>query len=295
MSLESGRYTTLTVERDSPFGYFLSDGEEDVLLHYSETKKEKLEIGSSIDVFLYNDHKGRIAATLSKPIIVMGEIDFLELKDYQPKMGFFLDNGIDKEVLLPIAELPEEKEIWPMLGERLLVELTHDKQDRLLAKLVKEDYKIEEYIEQQQLNHKEEQQLEKNQWYEGVVLKHLSVGAHIYLENNQIAFIHRSEQLKELRLGEKVKVRISFIRDDERLNVTMKPLKQVSRIDDADKILEVLKDRGGAMPYWDKTPSDIIQTKFQLSKAAFKRAIGKLLKDGIIYQEDGWTYLKEKV
>jgi len=291
MGLIAGVYSVLKVERDSPFGYFLSDGEEDVLLHYLETNKQKINIGDHLEVFLYSDHKGRIAATLDKPKIILGEIDFLEVKDYQAKMGFFLDNGLSKQVLLPIADLPEEKTIWPMEDDILLVKLVHDKQERLLATLVKSEEEIEEFISTRKpLNSIE---LKKNQFIEGVVILHLTEGAKVLLDNNQIGFIHRNEQLQELRLGQRIKVRITYTRHDGKINLSMKQLKNESRLSDADKILAVLKARDGAMPYWDKTPPDIIMEKFGMSKAAFKRALGKLMKDEEINQEDGWTYLKK--
>ncbi|OEF99006.1 hypothetical protein BHF71_10265 [Vulcanibacillus modesticaldus] len=294
MKLVTGRYHLLTVERESPFGYFLSNGEEDVLLHYSETDGRKIKIGEKINVFLYNDHKGRIAATLAQPKIQLDEVDFLEVKDFQPKMGYFLDNQISKQVLLPISELPEDKRIWPESGDWLLVKLVHDKQKRLLAALVKDEVEIKEYIKKKKGPREDNQLLDKKTFIEGTVIHHLSMGTQIYLENNQIGFLHRSERLSELRLGQRIMVRVSYIREDGKLNLSMKPLKEVSRIEDADKILEILVSRGGAMPYWDKTPPDIIKEKFNLSKSAFKRALGKLMKDGLIYQEEGWTYLKNK-
>ncbi len=294
MSLISGTYQELTVERDSPFGYFLSDGKEDVLLHYSEMENQTITIGQKLNVFLFNDHKGRIAATLEQPKICLDEVDFLEVKDYQGKMGYFLDNGLDKQVLLPIAELPEEKEIWPANGDKLLVKLGHDKQNRLLTFLVKDDTQIQSYIAKQGTNDQVVKTYKKNEFMKGIVIRHLTVGAHLYLENHQIGFIHKSEQLHELRLGQEIEARITYIRDDGSVNLSMKPLKEFSRLDDSEKLLHILEQRRGAMPYWDKTPPDIIMKQFNLSKAAFKRALGKLLKDGLIYQEDGWTYIKKQ-
>lgn len=291
MGLIAGVYSVLKVERESPFGYFLSDGEEDVLLHYLETNQQKINIGDHLEVFLYSDHKGRIAATLDKPKIILGEVDFLEVKDYQAKMGFFLDNGLSKQVLLPIADLPEDKSIWPEEGDFLLVKLAHDKQERLLATLVKSDEEITEYLSEK--SPAKNIELKKNQFIDGIVILHLSEGAKLLLDNNQIGFIHRNEQLQELRLGQRVMVRITYTRQDGKINLSMKQLKNESRLSDADKILAVLKERNGAMPYWDKTPPDIILEKFGISKAAFKRALGKLMKDEEIYQENGWTYLKK--
>lgn len=294
MTMKAGTYEVLKVERESPFGYFLSDGVEDVLLHYSERNNEDIQIGDEIEVFLFNDHKGRVSATLHKPIIALGEVNFLKVKDFQPKMGFFLDNGLEKQVLIPIAELPEDHAIWPERGDKLLVKLLHDKQERLITNLIKNEEDIDAFTQKQIEIHGEPTNLPKSQLVDGIVIKHLTAGTKLYLENNVVGFLHKDEQLRELRLGENIKVRVAFIRDDGKLNITMKPLKEESRIEDADKILDILKSRGGAMPYWDKTPPDIIKKKFSLSKAAFKRALGKLMKDSVVYQEEGWTYLKNR-
>jgi len=293
MSLLTGTYCDLTVERDSPFGYFLSDGEEDVLLHFSEQNYQQVKIGDKLRVFLYNDHKGRAAATLHTPLITLGETAFLEVKDYQAMMGFFLDNGLEKQILLPIADLPEDKAIWPSFGDTVLVKLVHDKQDRLLASLVKEEEDIQLFLEKR-ASQNPQRNLKMNESVEGIVLKHLSVGTHLYLENNQVGFLHRSEQNADLRLGQKLQVRVSFIREDGKLNLSVKPLKEESRIEDSERVLEILEARGGAMPYWDKTQPDIIMEKLEMSKAAFKRALGKLMKEGLVYQEAGWTYLTKQ-
>ncbi len=302
MSLRPGTFQELKVERESPFGYFLSDGTEDVLLHYAEADKErKIEIGDILEVFLYTDHKGRISATLNDPIIAYGEGNFLKVKDFQRNIGFFLDNGIGKQILLPTKELPNEINIWPALGDLVFVTLDYDKEGRLLAKLITSEEEFYEYLEL--LDHDEDEengklditQIRKSEYIDGIVFHHLSVGAQIYLPRlRTLGFLHRSEQTHELRLGEKVSVRIAFIRDDERINLGMRPLKQDSMTEDSEKILQTLNDRGGAMPYWDKTPADIIETKFKMSKGAFKRALGKLLKENQIYQEEGWTYLKKQ-
>ncbi|MGD9676756.1 MAG: S1 RNA-binding domain-containing protein [Vulcanibacillus sp.] len=296
MSLRTGMYHLLKIERDSPFGFFLSDGEEDVLLHISEADNRNLKVGEDVEAFLYNDHKGRIAATLVKPKLVIGEVDFLEVKDFKAAMGFFLENYISKQVLLPLSELSEDRKIWPIEGDMLLVKLVYDKQERLLAQLVREESDINSYISKQ-LSEREVLELpaSKKIFFEGIVIRHLSMGSHVYLtEYNQIGFLHQTECSKEIRLGEKVNIRVSYIREDNKINLSMRPLKEISMVEDSDRILEVLKERNGAMPYWDKTPPDIILQKFNLSKAAFKRALGKLMKEGIVYQKDGWTHLKNE-
>jgi predicted RNA-binding protein (virulence factor B family) len=294
MALETGIYHSLKVEREAAFGYFLSDGYEDVLLHESELAGQTPVVGEMLTVFLYNDQKGRAAATLERPLLELDEVALLEVMDYTPRMGFFLENGISKQLLLPITELPEERVTWPKsnAGDLLLVKMTHDKQGRMLGALVRDEEQIAEFIAK-----REQLDLPDNRkdFHNGIVIKKLSAGAQVYLtEYNQIGFLHDSEQTRPIRLGEKVFVRMSYTREDGRLNLSMRAVKEISQLADAELILKVLNERSGAMPYSDKTPPDIIQKKFNLSKAAFKRALGKLMKDNVIYQEDGWTYLVER-
>jgi len=293
MSLRTGVFQELTVERKADFGYFLSDGTEDVLLHFSELNHKQIEIGQKITVFLYNDHQGRMTATLEQPKIKLGEVSFLQVVDFHPKLGFFLDLGIHKHMLLPLDELSESKALWPKTGDFLLVKLVHDKQGRLLVALVKEEEEIQAYRLKQKTGIERVQPRKDKGFLSGFVIRHLSSGTLIYLETNQIGFLHRSEQIRGLRLGEKVQVRVTLVKEDGKVNVSMRPSVEKSRIEDAEMILEFLKSRGGMMPYTDQTSPDIIRDVFHLSKAAFKRALGKLMKDGMVYQVDGWTHLKK--
>lgn len=294
MALETGIYHNLKVEREASFGYFLSDGYEDVLLHESELAGQTPVVGEMLTVYLYNDQKGRAAATLEQAKLELSDYAFLEVMDYTPRMGFFLENGISKQLLLPVAELPEDRLTWPQsnVGDYLLVKMTHDKQGRMLGALVREEDELAEFMAKF-----EQFALPDNRkdFLNGIVIRKLSMGAQIYLtEYNQLGFLHESEQTRAIRLGEKVQVRWSYIREDGRLNLSMRPVKEISQLADAELVLEVLKERGGAMPYSDKTQPEVILKQFNLSKGAFKRALGKLMKDDLIYQEDGWTYLIDR-
>ena len=95
------------------------------------------------------------------------------------------------------------------------------------------------------------------------------------------------------RVGEVVTARVTYIRDDGRLNASLKESKEKALITDAEKIMELLQNRNGKMPYSDESSPEVIRDKFGISKAAFKRALGHLLRENRIVEEDGWTYLKE--
>ena len=107
--------------------------------------------------------------------------------------------------------------------------------------------------------------------------------------------IPAEDRTKLLRLGERVRARVTFIREDGRVNLSMTPRKEVGRVEDSERILAFLKERpNGAMPYSDETSADIIKQKFNISKSAFKRAVGKLMREGLVVQEGSWTSLVQE-
>jgi predicted RNA-binding protein (virulence factor B family) len=95
-------------------------------------------------------------------------------------------------------------------------------------------------------------------------------------------------------LGQRIEGRIVDVKDDGTVNISLLPRKHEAQGSDAYVIMEYLISRNGAMPYWDKSMPEDIEDRFKMSKGAFKRAIGKLMKDGKVYQDKGWTYLKQE-
>jgi predicted RNA-binding protein (virulence factor B family) len=283
--LQAGETAALEVSRKAPFGYFLTNGKQDVLLHYSEVVGDVSE-GERVEAFLYTDAEDRLSATMRKPLIQYGEMTKLEVADIHEKLGAFLEMGLGRQLLLPRSELPEDRPIWPQIGDFVFVTLGRDKQGRMIASLAGEEVLTS-------MSQSAPPEL-RNKQVQGWVYNVLSIGAFVYTEDLYIGFVHRSEMTRELRIGEFIDVRVAFVREDGNINLSMRPIKEKGREDDADRILTYLQERDGSMPYWDKSDPEIISQKFGISKAAFKRAIGKLMKDGVIYQEEGWTHLHEK-
>lgn len=289
MSLIAGTMMQLEVTREvSPYGYFLNVGDMDVLLHYTELTR-KIEPGDTVEVFIFFDTEDRLAATMKKPFLTLGETAKLMVADVHPRLGCFLEMGLGRQLLLPIRELPEMKELHPQVGDYVFVIMEHDKQGRLRAKLAGEQELAPLAF------HAPDVWL--NQWFTALVYKPLQMGTFVIVDGGVLGFgaigmIHSSERTRLMRLGEEVRVRVSHIREDGRVNLSMVPRKEVGMTDDADRLLAFLKERpGGAMPYSDATPPDIIKQRFGISKSAFKRALGKLMKDGLVTQKENWTYL----
>jgi uncharacterized protein len=280
-----GQVISLSVARKSDFGYFLTDGEEDVLLHKNEAGKE-YEIDEEVEVFIYNDSSGRMAATSRIPLITEGEYGWVKVVDVRSDLGVFLDIGIQKDLLLGKDDLPVVKDVWPDVGDMIYTTLRVNRNGRLYAKMASEQIISEISIAAT------EKQLNKN--IQGHVYRTAKVGTWIITAEGYRGFIHESERKVEPRLGQRVEGRIVDVKRDGTINVSLLPRKHEAQGSDADVIMDYLTERNGAMPYWDKSMPEDIEERFNMSKGAFKRALGKLMKDGKIYQENGWTYLKQE-
>ncbi|MCM3761544.1 S1-like domain-containing RNA-binding protein [Alkalihalobacillus oceani] len=284
MELKPGFVVTLEVVRQARFGFFLSDGNIDVLLHQREAK-EGVQIGDKVEVFLYQDHQGRLSATMEEPLLKVGEIAWLEAVSVRTGHGVFFHNGIARDLFLSMDELPYDRERWPQPGDKLPLSLTWDKKGRLMARLVRGEpiEKMAKPAPAEMLK----------QEVGGYAYHFLDEGVRLFTDEGYIAFLHHDEMTVEPRYGEYVQARVIFVREDGKLNVTARPLRSERQQEDSERIYDYLVERGGSMPYWDKTPPEDIKARFQMSKAAFKRALGKLMKENKIEQRDGWTYTKE--
>ncbi|SET89937.1 S1 RNA-binding domain-containing protein [Paenibacillus sp. NFR01] len=293
MSLIAGTIEKLEVRREvSPYGYFLGAGDEEVMLHYTELVGSKPKPGDKVEVFIFFDTEDRIAATMKKPHLTLGEMALLEVADIHPRLGCFLEMGLGRQLLLPLNELPELIELRPQVGDKVYVLMEHDKQGRLRAKLAGE----------QELAPKcfAAPDSWKGQTVTARVYKPLQMGTFALVDGGVLGFgvigmVHSSERSRLLRLGETFEARVSHIREDGRVNLTMMQRKEVGRDVDSAMLLEFLNSRPDkSMPYSDATPPDIIKQRFGISKSAFKRALGKLMKEGLITQKENWTHLAQK-
>lgn len=279
-----GRTVTLKVERLADFGYFLSDGTEDVLLHQNDADRE-LEEGQEIEVFLYTDSKGRVAATTTIPSVTTESYGWAAVSDVQAGLGVFINIGIKKDMLLGKEDLPVHKSVWPQAGDLLYITLRVNRNNRIYVKLA-----TDPVIEQLSVK-ATRQDFNKN--IHGHIYRTAKVGSWIITAEGFKGFIHESQRGVEPRLGERVEGRIIDVKEDGTINVSLAPRKQEALDEDSEKILSYLKLRNGAMPYSDKSAPEDIQDRFQMSKASFKRALGRLMKEGKVYQEESWTYIKE--
>ncbi|KIY23243.1 CvfB family protein [Mesobacillus subterraneus] len=281
----TGQTIELTVVRIVDFGYFLSDGEEDVLLHSNDTDRN-FEEGDKVEVFLFVESRGRLAATTTIPKVQVGQYEWVSVVDVKDGLGVFLDIGITKDILLGEEDLPVVKAVWPQKGDLLYITLRVNRNNMIYARMATDPViqEISVAADRSAFN--------KN--VHGYVYRTARVGSWMITAEGFKGFIHESQRRTEPRIGEKVEGRIIDVKPDGSVNISILPRKQEALDEDAEKIMAYLDQRNGAMPYHDKSMAEDIQERFGMSKGSFKRALGRLMKEDKVYQEDNWTYKKEK-
>lgn len=282
--LNPGTVATLTVAREVEFGHFLTNGQEDVLLHRNEQKAE-LVLDEEVTVFLYQDKQGRLTATMAIPQVQVGSYGWGEVVEVKDGLGVFVNIGLKKDILIHKDDLPTLIEVWPTIGGKVFITLKTDKNGFLLGKLATENI-MEEHF-------KSADRSVFNKNVKGYVYRTLFSGTFMITEEGYRGFIHESQREKEPRVGDLIEGRIIDVKPDGTVNVSLLKRGHEKLGDDAEKILAYLNQRGGSMPYWDKSYPEDIEKRFTMSKGAFKRAIGQLMKEDKVYQEEGWTYLKK--
>jgi uncharacterized protein len=282
---ESGRIIEALAERREGSRWVLSCDGQDFNMNASEAP-EDLNEGDRLKVFLHPDRRGNLVATSRLPRIEAGSYGWAEVIDTDGRDGIRTDIGSSVEVIVNPKDMPQLKELWPEPGDCLYMTLRTDKGGNLFGRLITEERIKEEYVDAPA------SLFNKN--LKARAYRLLPVGAFMLSEPQKYRiFVHHSEMKFEPRLGQEVEVRVIGIRDDGSLNGSLLPRKEERIGDDAETVLRYLNGAGGKMPFTDKSTPEEIEEMFDMSKASFKRALGKLLKERKIVQEDGWTYLKD--
>lgn len=281
MTLQENSIATLEVLRQSDMGVFLNGGtgntNDDILLHKNQQTGD-VNVGDKVTVFLYHDPSGRLTASMRLPKIKVGQIGYAPVIN-TTRFGAFVDVGTERGIFMPFAEMKGR----PKEGEYVWVKLYEDKSHRLAVSMEVED--------EMRRASRAATDAKIGDWVEGAVYNMTDQGAYLMTRERWIAFLHRSEFNGPILIGQMIKGRITYLREDGRINISLRQTKENAINPDAERILDFLKQRKGKMPYGDKTAPAVIKAKFGLSKAAFKRALGHLMKEKKIHQDQGWTYL----
>lgn len=279
--IKLGEYNKLKVKRKAEFGYFLDAGtnnsNDDVLLHNRLVGKNKIEVGDEIEVFIYKDSEGRLAATMNYPKAKVGDIAYLKVVAHT-KIGSFIDVGLPKDILVPFKAQKYEM----TKGNRYLFYIYVDKSGRLAATTdifpylsVEHSYKIGDVVD-------------------GIVYGfQTNKSATVCVDNKYDAVILSNEYFTELNIGDKLEnLKVIKIYEDGRLGLTPRGERK-EELDSLEKsIMSYIEGNDGFMRFNDKSSPEEIATVFNSSKKNFKRALGVLMKKGLITQNEEGTFLK---
>jgi predicted RNA-binding protein (virulence factor B family) len=260
-----GKKARLMIVKQVDFGVYLGNSEEKVLLPKKQVPKG-VETGDPVEVFLYKDSSDRLIATTNEPKITMGEIKALKVAD-TGKIGAFLDWGLEKDLLLPFREQTAKVR----KGDEVLVSLYIDKSDRLCATM-----KVYDMLRQ-------DSPYQKDDRVKGIIYDTSdNFGVFVAVDDCFSALIPKREAFGSLRVGERIQARVIRVREDGKLDLAVREKSFMQMDADAGMIWERLKENGGKLPFTDKAEPERIKAEFGLSKNAFKRAVGRLLKEGKI-------------
>lgn len=273
--LKLGEMQILKVTKTTDFGVYLCESntstQEKVLLPKKQVP-DNIKINDEIEVFLYKDSEDRLIATTMTPSITLGKVALLKVKEVST-IGAFLDWGLSKDLLLPF----KEQTIRAKVGDLTLVALYIDKSDRLCATM-----KVYDYLSTNSSYKKDDRVI-------GTVYEiSEEFGVFVAVDNQYSARIPNKELFHKLKPGDSVEARITSVLPDGKLDLSLREKAFLQLDIDAEIIFKRLQEEGGFLPYHDKTEPEIIKKEFNLSKNAFKRALGHLLKEKkIAIQQDG--------
>ncbi len=266
--IEIGKWQTLKVIRSKDFGVYLGEeqGSNDVVLLPRKQVPDDLKAGGEIHVFVYLDSSDRPIATVNKPLITLGEIAKLKVESVGD-IGAFMNWGLEKDILMPFKEMVGKVRE----GKEYLVYMYMDKSNRPCVTM-----RLYDYLQV-------DSPYQKGDSVEGYVYQ-LSekFGAFVAVDCRYQGLIPKQELHQKLRLGDTVSLRVSEVRADGKLNLSLQKLSYQQMEEDSEMVYEAILAFDGVLPFTDKASPAVIEREMGLSKNAFKRAVGRLLKEGRI-------------
>jgi predicted RNA-binding protein (virulence factor B family) len=276
--LELGRKQKLTVVKTVDFGIYLAEDlqadQKDQVLLPAKQVPEGTRAGDQLEVFLYKDSKDRLIATTNEPALQVGEVALLKARQVT-KIGAFMDWGLEKDLLLPY----HEQTTRIVEGKEYLVALYVDKSSRLCATM-----KVYHYLSTRTPYGMGD--MVKGRVYE----ISRNFGVFVAVDDKYSALIPAREAKGKYRPGEVLELRVTEVKEDGKMNVSDRQKAYLQMDEDAENVLSVIDEFAGVLPFDDKASPEVIQREFGLSKNAFKRAVGRLLKEGKVEIRDRHIY-----
>lgn len=264
--MEVGKYNTLQILRGTSVGMYLGDEDgNDVLLPHKYIP-ENAQIGESIEVFIYRDSEDRLIATTLKPLILLNQFAILEVVA-ATQFGAFLDWGLEKDLFVPFKEQNHKLQ----KGQYVPVYLYLDEQtDRVVASA-----KVHKYFK-----NLDGVDLDEGQEVDLLVFEKTELGHNVVVNNLYKGLVYENETFRRLAWGDTTKGYVKLIRDEGKIDISLQPLGFLKTLEPNQKaILDKLQQSGGTLNLSDNSDPIEIQEVLEMSKKAFKKAIGVLYKD----------------
>lgn len=276
--IKLGERQNLKYIKKTDFGIYVGNSEDEKVLLPKKQVPENLKLGDEIDVFIYRDSSDRLIATVKQPYINLGNLALLKVNAVG-KIGAFMDWGLEKDLFLPFKE-----QTGPVKPDKeYLVALYVDKSNRLAATM-----NIYKYL-------KVADKYVKDDMVSGIIYEiNSKIGAFVAIDNEFYGLIPKQEMHGKFSVGDVVNARVTSIREDGKINLSPNKKIYMQIEEDANKVLEVIEEYDGVLPYGEKVSPEIISRDFGLSKNAFKRAVGHLLRAGIVDIDEKSIKIKHK-
>ncbi|WP_125154283.1 CvfB family protein [Clostridium rectalis] len=280
--IKLGDFNELKIARKGAPGYFLDvqtgNTSDDILLPYGNCLDKELEEGQIVNAFIYRDSKDRLIATLKEPLAKVSDIAYLKVLS-NTRIGAFLDIGLERDLFVPL----KEQRYTLVEGAKYLFYVYVDKTNRLAATTniepeleISEEYKVSDEVN-------------------AIVYDfYRSENVALAVDGKYKAIMLKNEYFTQVNIGDILKLNVKKIYEDGTLGLTPRAKASEERSKLQDEILKYLNTNNDFMPFNDKSSPEDIKEVFHESKNYFKRALGGLMKKGLIKQDDEGTRLIRK-
>ena len=265
-----GEYNELEVVKQMDFGIYLREGDVEILMPTKWVPKGT-KIGDTLTVFIFRDSDDRLIATTVDPYVTANTFAFLEVKQVN-NIGAFLDWGMDKDLLVPFREQPMRMEP----GKNYVVFVYVDEiTNRLVASA-----KLNKYIERENIS------IQESDIVDLLIYSETDLGFNAIINNKYSGLIYKNEIYEAIRVGDKIQGFVKRVREDNKIDISLQK-SGYELVDDVKwRILKLMKEENGFLLLNDNSSPEDIKAKLQISKKAFKKAVGALYKERLVKLTD---------
>ncbi|MCX6297410.1 MAG: S1-like domain-containing RNA-binding protein [Bacteroidetes bacterium] len=268
--IQVGEYNELEVVKELDFGIYFRDGDVEILMP-TKWIPEGTKIGDKLNVFVFRDSDDRLIATTVKPFAIADTFAFLEVKQVN-EIGAFMYWGMDKDLLVPFREQAQRMEA----GKSYVVFVYLDEEtDRLVGSTKLSRFIIREDVE-----------VQEGDIVDLLIYSETDLGFNAIVNDLYTGLIYKNEIYEAIRVGDKIQGYVKRVREDEKIDLSLQK-SGFELVDDVKwRILKLIKEQNGVLALNDNSTPEEIKSKLQISKKAFKKAIGALYRERLVKLTD---------